>query len=52
MIIVSNDMLTLMIELEEKHLKDEPSFQGSCRIACYLELKQRRAEEREKESHL
>jgi hypothetical protein len=41
---VSNDMLNLMIELEEMHLKDEPSFQSECRITCYLELKQLRKE--------
>ena len=41
---VSNDMLNLMIELEEKHLKDEPSFKGEFRITCYLELKQLRKE--------
>jgi hypothetical protein len=41
---VTNDMLNLMIELEEKHLKQEASFQGECRVACYLELKQLRKE--------
>jgi len=44
MLKVSDDLLTLMVELEEKHLKDEPSFQSECRIAVYLELKQLRHE--------
>lgn len=43
---VSDDLLTLMIELEEKNLKEYPSFQGECRLTTYLELKQFRAEER------
>ena len=41
---VGNSLLTLMIELEERRLKEEPTFQGECRIAAYLELKQLRAE--------
>jgi hypothetical protein len=41
---VSNDLLTLMIELEEMHLKEEPTFQGVCRLMAYLELKQLRKE--------
>ena len=41
---VSNDILNLMIELEEKHLKQEASFQGECRLVSYLELKQLRKE--------
>jgi len=44
MVKVSNEMLTLMIELEEQRLKYEASFQGECRVSCYLELKQLRKE--------
>ena len=44
MLKVSDDLLTLMVELEERHLKDEPSFQSECRLAVYLELKQVRKE--------
>ena len=43
---VSDDLLSLLIEIEDEKNKKSPSFENECRIAALFELKLLRAKRR------